>query len=106
MYLLIAECSYDENPEMAKEHMNLLRRNRIRGNQEGAYDLMYLSKKDIFDEMRREYIGEGQMWYVYKRNHLSLPGGHTGTIEADNDILYFLSRTLKSNRGIGINVNS
>lgn len=89
MYLLIAECSYDENPEMAKEHMNLLRRNRIRGNQEGAYDLMYLSKKDIFDEMRREYIGEGQMWYVYKRNHLSLPGGHTGTIEADNDIFVF-----------------
>ncbi len=89
MYLLIAECSYDTNPDEAREYVNLLRRNRIRGNQEGALDWMYMSRKDIFDEMRREYIGEGQMWYVYKRNNLNVPGGLTGTIEASNDIFVF-----------------
>lgn len=89
MYLLLAECTYNTNPDASREYINLLRRNRIRGNQEGALDWMYMSKKDIYDEMRREYIGEGQMWFVYKRNHLSLPGGLTGTIEASDDIFVF-----------------
>lgn len=89
MYLLIAECSYDTNPDEAREYVNLLRRSRIRGNQSGALDWMYMSRKDIFDEMKREYIGEGQMWYVYKRNNLDLPGGLTGIIEAGNHIFVF-----------------
>ncbi len=37
--------------------------------------------------MRREYIGEGQMWFAHKRNRLNLSGGLTGTIEASDDIL-------------------
>lgn len=89
MYLLIAECTYNTNPDEAREYVNMLRRNRIRGNQDGALDWMYMSKKDIYDEMRREYIGEGQMWYVYKRNNLDLPGGLTGTIEASDNIFVF-----------------
>lgn len=39
--------------------------------------------------MRREYIGEGQMWFVHKRNRLNLSGGLTGTIEASDDIFVF-----------------
>lgn len=89
MYLLIAECSYNTNPDQARESVNLLRRSRLRGNAEGQLDWTYMSKKDIFEEMRREYIGEGQMWYVYKRNHLDLPGGLTGTIEAGDHIFVF-----------------
>ncbi len=89
MYLLIAECCYNTAPDQAREHVNLLRRSRLRGNAEGQMDWMYMAKKDIFDEMRREYIGEGQMWYVYKRNNLDLPGGLTGTIEASEDIFVF-----------------
>lgn len=89
MYLLIAECSYNTDPDKAREHVNLLRRSRLRGNAEGQMDWMYMSKKDIYEEMRREYIGEGQMWYVYKRNNLDLPGGMTGTIEASDNIFVF-----------------
>lgn len=89
MYLLIAECTYDTDPDEARRYVNMLRRHRIRGNQEGAGDWMYLSREDIFKEMRREYIGEGQMWFVYKRNRLNLPGGLTGTIEASDDIFVF-----------------
>lgn len=89
MYLLIAECYYNTDKDMARKYVNLLRRNRIRGNQEGALDWMYMSKQDIFSEMRREYIGEGQMWYVYKRNNLDLPGGLDGTIEASDDVYVF-----------------
>jgi len=89
MYLLIAECTYDTDPDEARRYVNMLRRHRIRGNQEGAGDWMYLSREDIFKEMRREYIGEGQMWFVYKRNRLNLSGGLTGTIEASDDIFVF-----------------
>ena len=78
MYLLIAECIYDTDQEEARRYVNMLRRHRIRGNQEGAGDWMYLSREDIFKEMRREYIGEGQMWFVHKRNRLYLSGGLTG----------------------------
>lgn len=89
MYLLIAECSYNTDPDMAREYVNLLRRNRLRGNAEGQLDWTYMSKKDIFEEMRREYIGEGQMWYVYKRNNLDLPGGTSGTIAASDKVFVF-----------------
>ncbi|WP_270546884.1 RagB/SusD family nutrient uptake outer membrane protein [Butyricimonas paravirosa] len=89
MYLLIAECTYDTDPDEARRHVNMLRRHRIRGNQEGAGDWMYLSREDIFKEMRREYIGEGQMWFAHKRNRLNLSGGLTGTIEASDDIFVF-----------------
>lgn len=89
MYLLIAECSYNTDPDMARKHVNLLRRSRLRGNAEGQMDWMYMAKKDIFEEMRREYIGEGQMWYVYKRNNMDLPGGTTGTIDASDNIFVF-----------------
>ena len=89
MYLLIAECTYDTDPDEARRDVNMLRRHRIRGNQEGAGDWMYLSREDIFKEMRREYIGEGQMWFAHKRNRLNLSGGLTGTIEASDDIFVF-----------------
>ena len=89
MYLLIAECTYDTDPDEARRYVNMLRRHRIRGNQEGAGDWMYLSREDIFKEMRREYIGEGQMWFAHKRNRLNLTGGLTGTIEASDDIFVF-----------------
>ena len=89
LYLLIAECTYDTDPDEARRYVNMLRRHRIRGNQEGAGDWMYLSREDIFKEMRREYIGEGQMWFAHKRNRLNLSGGLTGTIEASDDIFVF-----------------
>lgn len=85
MYLLIAECSFDENPNMALEYINELRDHRIRGN----VHWNYLTKEYIYDEMKREYVGEGQMWYVYKRNNLKIEGGLSGEIEPSPSIFIF-----------------
>lgn len=86
MYLLVAECSYSSNPETALEYINTLRDHRIRNNQHWTY----LTQNYILEEMKREYIGEGQMWYVYKRNHLSLPGnGVSGEIQPSDNLFVF-----------------
>lgn len=86
MYLLIAECIYNTDPIKALEYVNTLRDHRIRNNVHWAY----LTKEYIFEEMRREYLGEGQLWYAYKRNNLSLPGnGLVNEIEASDDIFVF-----------------
>lgn len=69
MYLLIAECTYDTDPAGALEYINTFRKHRIRANT----PWQYLTLDNIYEEMRREYIGEGQMWYVYKRNNLAVP---------------------------------
>lgn len=86
MYLLIAECAYEKDPETALEYINTLRDHRVRNNQAWRT----ITQEYIIAEMRREYVGEGQMYYVYKRNNLSLPGnGSQGTILPSNSIFVF-----------------
>ena len=84
MYLIVAECSFDTDSEMSLEYLNVLRDHRIRNH----VHLQYLSKESIQDEMRREYLGEGQMWYVMKRNNLKIEtGSSSGDIEP-SDVVY------------------
>lgn len=86
MYLLIAECSFGSAPEEALEYINELRDHRIRNNVHWTY----LTQEYIFEEMRREYFSEGQMWYAYKRNNHNLPGTETvAEIEASEDLFNF-----------------
>lgn len=86
MYLLIAECCYDTDPDRALNCVNAVRDHRIRNNVRWTY----LTKKYIYEEMKREYVGEGQLWYVYKRNNLDLPGdGVSGEITPDDNIWVF-----------------
>lgn len=86
MYLLVAECSYHKNPAQSLKSINELRNHRIRNNQEWTS----ITQSYIFDEMKREYVGEGQMWYVYKRNNLNLPGNNiSGGIMADDKYYVF-----------------
>lgn len=85
MYLLIAECSYDSNPEEALKHINTLRNHRIRNNKEWSS----LTSEYILEEMKREYVGEGQLWYVYKRKNKTLTSnGSTGATLGASDALY------------------
>lgn len=84
MYLLVAECCYSTDPGTALTYINTLRDHRIRNNKHWTY----LTKNYILDEMRREYFAEGQMWYVYKRNHLNLPGNGTVSEVAGTDDIY------------------
>lgn len=83
MYLLVAECTYHSDPTTALEQLNTLRDHRIRNNRPWAY----LTQEYIINEMKREFPGEGQMWYVYKRNHLPVPANRPeGNFKPDDRI--------------------
>lgn len=86
MYLLIAECSKDTDEAKSLECINTLRDHRVRNNTRWQF----LEDAAIYEEMRREYVGEGQMWYVYKRNHQTFPGNSlTGEVEPSDAIFVF-----------------
>lgn len=84
MYLLAAECTYKTDPQKALEYVNTLRAHRIRSNK----DWSSITWNYILEEMRREYIGEGQLWYVYKRNNLNLPGNNVVSEILASDAIY------------------
>lgn len=84
MYLLVAECTVTSEPDTAMHYINILRDHRIRNNAHWAS----IGKEFIFQEMQREYVGEGQLWYAYKRNNKALPG-NDGEIEPSDDIFVF-----------------
>lgn len=86
MYLIIAECSYNSDPNLSKEYVNMLRNHRIINNTPWTY----ITKDAIIEEMKREYLSEGQLWYAYKRNNKALSNKVTGDeIPASNDIYVF-----------------
>ena len=87
MYLLAAECSYNTSVSDALQYINTLRNHRIRDNK--AWNSVTFDY--IIQEMRREYVGEGQLWYAYKRNRLPLPStsGTTGDIEPTDAVYAF-----------------
>lgn len=83
MYLIIAECSYEDDPATTLSYLNQLRNKRIRNNM----PLQYISRETIIQEMRREYIGEGQMWYAFKRNNATITSDRpTGNIQPSDEI--------------------
>lgn len=87
MYLIVAECEYQSNPTEALQYINTLRDHRIRNNK----GWQSITQQYIIDEMRREYVGEGQLWYVYKRNNLTVPrnGGTAGDILPSDNVFDF-----------------
>ncbi len=84
MYLLVAECSVMSEPDTALYYINTLRDHRIRNN----VHWNTIGKDFIFEEMQREYVGEGQLWYAYKRNHRAIPT-ESGEMEASDEIFVF-----------------
>ena len=84
MYLLVAECTVTSEPDTAMHYINILRDHRIRNNTHWQT----IGKEFIFQEMQREYIGEGQLWYAYKRNNKAIPGDD-GKIAPSDDIFVF-----------------
>ena len=76
LYLIAAEC--ETNLEQAVQYLNTLRNKRNCPNVEvlDASDL----KSYITNEFRKEMIGEGQMFFYYKRNAMeSIPNGSSTT---------------------------
>ena len=65
MYLIAAECKMRLGQNDALESLNILRRSRIPNST--TSDKTSVNQDVLIAEMRREFIGEGQLFYEYKR---------------------------------------
>lgn len=87
MYLILAECYLGRDEAMAQSYINTLRDHRIRNNSHWSY----LTMDYLIQEIKREFIGEGQLWYVYKRLGLGVPtsSGIVGVVPPSDRIFVF-----------------
>lgn len=97
MYLIAAECHLD--PAASIKYLDDLRAARgVFALQPGS-DVM----KEVEKEYRREFIGEGQMFWFYKRMHKSeIPSGSKVGVKTqmmDNYYLFDLPKEETDNRG-------
>lgn len=87
MYLILAECYLGKDDLLSQSYINTLRNHRIRNNSPWTY----LTMDYLIQEMKREFIGEGQLWYVYKRLGLGVPtsSGIVGIVPPSDQIFVF-----------------
>ena len=65
MYLIVAEAQMRQGNANALETLNIMRRSRITN--QNLSDKGEISEDELIEEMRREFLGEGQMFFQYKR---------------------------------------
>lgn len=86
MYLIASEALYDTDRDGSLEYINALRRSRIRN----ATDWFFITRDNIFEEMMREYPGEGQLFFAYKRLNKAIKNNSgVGDIEPKKEIFVF-----------------
>ena len=72
MYFIAADCSYESNKDEAVEYLKKVR--KMRGaSQTVKTDSYEAFVKDLTTEAKREFLGEGQMFYWYKSHKLAIP---------------------------------
>ena len=72
MYFIAADCSYESNKDEAVEYLKKVR--KMRGaSQTVKTDSYEAFVKDLTTEAKREFLGEGQMFYWYKSHNLAIP---------------------------------
>ena len=99
MYYIASECVYDQNPTLAATYLNTVRKNRQ------VPDVTVTNKDVLINELvkeaRKEFYGEGQIFYMYKRLNRDIPnqiGGSSPasdrmyTIPLPNDEIQFGNR--------------
>ena len=86
MYLIAAECKMRLDESDALETLNTLRRSRISNS--AAADKPVINQDVLIAEMRREFIGEGKMFYEYKRLNSPILNILVN-IEPSNSVLVF-----------------
>jgi hypothetical protein len=77
MYYIAAECSYDQNPTEAMAYVDEVRAHRGIGaklSTTGKPDFI----QQLIKEARKEFLGEGQIFYMYKRLNQAI-ASHAGT---------------------------
>jgi len=65
MYLIVAEAQMRQGNANALETLNVMRRSRITN--VNLSDKGAITEDELIEEMRREFLGEGQMFFQYKR---------------------------------------
>ncbi|WP_316791610.1 RagB/SusD family nutrient uptake outer membrane protein [Pedobacter frigoris] len=87
MYLILAECYLGKDDQLSQSYINALRDHRIRNNSHWTY----LTMDYIMQESKREFVGEGQLWYAYKRLNLGVQtsSGTIGLIPPSDKIFVF-----------------
>lgn len=73
LYYIAAECSYATSPAQAGSYLEAVRKSRSlnRAADISSEDKFY---NELLKEARKEWIGEGQIFYMYKRLNRSIPG--------------------------------
>ncbi|RAJ11104.1 SusD-like starch-binding protein associating with outer membrane [Chitinophaga skermanii] len=89
MYYIAAEASMDTNPAMAVEYYNTARKMRGIG-----MTLTNMGSRDNFlnllmKEARKEFYGESQMFYMYKRLHANVVISSTQVKQPSNNVFVF-----------------
>lgn len=86
MYLITAEALYDIDRSQSIAYVNTLRKARIRN----APDWFFINREILFKELKKEYLGEGQLFYAYKRLNRDIESSSgAGDIQASNGIFVF-----------------
>ena len=87
MNLIVPECYLLEDPENARLWVEDLRARRFIGEGED-YKLSNFDEEVLLAEMRREYLFEGQMFFIYKRLNHDIIRRSTpkGDVPASNEV--------------------
>ena len=89
MYYIAAEASFDQNPQAALAYYNTLRRNRGIPD-----DVTTVADKKMFVDLlitdaRKEFYGESQAFYMYKRLNHAVRVSETQSISPSDRIFVF-----------------
>ncbi|RFM28203.1 RagB/SusD family nutrient uptake outer membrane protein [Deminuibacter soli] len=85
MYYIAAECSFDTDPAKALQYFNTVRSHR------GIIAQLSTSSKtellaELLKEARKEWYGEGQIFYMYKRLNQSIIAESGQVVPAGNNV--------------------
>lgn len=86
MYLIMAESLYETDRNQAINYINTLRKARVRN----ASDWFFIDRQILFTEIKKEFLGEGQLFFAYKRLNKDIQNNSgVGDIPASNAVFVF-----------------
>ena len=85
MYYIAAECTYETNPTKGVELLQAVRAARgiTRALTVASKEAMY---QELLKEARKEFFGEGQIFYMYKRLHSPIVSFAGGNVPASDKV--------------------
>jgi hypothetical protein len=89
MYYIAAECSFDTDPEKAWGYFNTVRMNRGIGTTITNEASKEIFLNELVKESRKEFYGEGQIFYMYKRLNRAIVG-QSGILYSPADNIFVL----------------